>query len=342
MAGAEGQSQAGVEIWARHDWMEGALAWIDALLGDIPASRTLSDAVPRIRSWSTVIPVQSDRGNYWFKAAAPATAYEIRLYPLLAQYAGHWIMTPVAVDAERGRMLLPDGGPSLLHSASGDSLFAQLETIIPHYARLRIRLRPQVQEVLGEVLGAGTPDMRPDQMPTRFDEAMKVVTRISSTRPVEGDPRLLDDLAAYRSTFVAKCEVLSHSPIPPTLDHSDLHPNNILPSVDGTPRFYDWGDSVLAHPFSSMLVFLRSAVDAIGAQPDDPRIDQLRDAYLHEFRAFGSHACLVETLETACRVSMVTRALTWDKALALDPNPNPDWVRAPLEWMASLLDTSWL
>ena len=337
MPGAPDQPQAGVEIWTSDAWLQDALAWIDARLSDIPATRTSTNEVPRIRSWSTVIPVQTDRGNYWFKAAALATAYEIRLYPLLAQHVGPWIVTPLALDAERGWMLLPDGGPSLLHSASGDALFSQLETIIPHYARLQIRLMPQAQEVLR----AGTPDMRPDQMLHRFDEAMEVVTRIGREHPVEGDRKLLDDIAAYRSTFVAMCEDLSRSPIPSTLDHSDLHPNNILPSVEGIPRFYDWGASVLAHPFSSMLVFLRFAGDVIGAQPDDPRMLRLRDAYLDEFAAFGSLACLVETLETACRVSMVIRALTWDKALVIDPSPNPDWVRAPLEWMASLLDQSW-
>lgn len=222
MAGAQSQSQAGVEVWSSDAWLRDALAWTDARLGDIPAKRTSTNEIPRIRSWSTVIPVQTDRGNFWFKAAAPATAYESRLYPLLAEHVGQWIMTPAAVDAERGWMLLPDGGPSLLHSASGDALFSQLEAIIPHYARLQIRLMPQAQKVLH----AGTPDMRPDQMPLRFDEAMEVVTRIGREHPAKGDRTLLDDIAGYRSTFVAMCEDLSHSPIPSTLDHSDLHPTS--------------------------------------------------------------------------------------------------------------------
>jgi hypothetical protein len=210
--------------------------------------------------------------------------------------------------------------------------------IVPHYAELQIGLMPHSDEVLL----AGIPDMRPEHMPRRFDGALDVAAEVAREHPVERDSGLLASIAAYRSTFVGMCERLSRSPVPPTLDHSDLHPNNILPSIDGTPRFYDWGDSVLAHPFSSMLVFMRFAVDVINSTPDDPRMLELRDAYLRAFSAYGPHADLVETLEDACRVSMVIRALTWSRGLALDPNPNPDWARAPLEWMASLLHPSYL
>ena len=40
-----------------------------------------------------------------------------------------------------------------------------------------------------------------------------------------------------------------------------------------------------------------------------------RDAYLGEFRDLGPHAELVATLELACRVAKVARALTWERAL---------------------------
>jgi hypothetical protein len=50
-------------------------------------------------------------------------------------------------------------------------------------------------------------------------------------------------------------------PIEPGLDHNDLHPWNILGIGTGVPAsasattaiFYDWDDSVVAHPFGSAL-----------------------------------------------------------------------------------------
>lgn len=89
------------------------------------------------------------------------------------------------------------------------------------------------------------------------------------------------------------------------------------------------------------LGFMRTNV--LRAADDDPRLLHLRDAYLEPFGDLAPHDELVETLELACRVGKIARALTWDRALrAGDGDPDAEWADAPFETMAALLDDSYL
>ena len=70
-----------------------------------------------------------------------------------------------------------------------------------------------------------------------------------------------------------------------------------------------------------------------------PTRRRLRDAYLAPFEEFGTHAELVETLELACRVGRIARALVWQRAIrAFGAEPvDEQWRSAPGEWLRSLL-----
>ena len=102
-------------------------------------------------------------------------------------------------------------------------------------------------------------------------------------------------------------------------------------------RFYDWGDAVVAQPFASML--------ALGWVPmsDADRLS-LRDAYLGPFGELAPHAELVQTLELACRVGKIARALTWQRSVsAYDPQEVDErWLSGPSESLFSLLEDTWL
>jgi hypothetical protein len=52
-----------------------------------------------------------------------------------------------------------------------------------------------------------------------------------------------------------------------------------------------------------------------GIKPEERAFLHARDAYLEVFSDVAPHAELVETLELACRVGKVARALTWERAI---------------------------
>jgi hypothetical protein len=285
-----------------------AVEWIDAHV-----ARTGEVEVIRERPWSTVLVAPTADGPVWMKVAGAGTAFEVPLYALLARVVPDDVLVPIALDVERSWLLLPDGGTSLGEAGAGpDEVIAALV----EYGRLQRALAPHADELLA----LGVQDMRPAVMPARFEQALAAAGRE------------LPEVAALAPQVGEWCERLAASPLPASLDHNDLHPWNILAG----PRYYDWGDAVLAHPFAAMFVPLGYLQHVHG----DAVLAQARDAYL---AGFGDPAELGDTLELACRVAKIARALTWARAIeAGGGDVDADWADAPAETLEGLLRPGYL
>jgi Phosphotransferase enzyme family len=327
------RSDHGVAAWSTTSWRESAVAWIDSELAGAGRERTGEVEQASLRPWATVQRVPTADGPVWFKATGPGTRFEVGLYELLARTVPERVLTPLGADPARGWIILPDGGPSLGERKSGAELVDALVPALVEYGRLQRELEPHVDELLS----LGVADMRLAAMPERFDQALQA----AAGRPIERR------LGAMAGTVAAWCERLAASPVRTSLDHNDLHPWNIL-VAEGTSavRYYDWGDSVVAHPFAAMLVPLGFVQRGVDAELDDPRFLLARDAYLEVFTDVAPLEELIETLELACRVAKIARALTWERALqaartqgeAVDER----FEDAPLRTLESLLDDSYL
>jgi hypothetical protein len=290
-----------------------AVEWIDAHV-----VRNGEVQLIRERPWATVAVAPTADGPLWFKAAGSGTAFEVPLYGLLARVVPEFVLAPIAADVERAWLLLPDGGVPLGERGAG---LDELAGALAAYGRLQRALAGSVEAMLA----LGVADMRPAVMPERLVEALAAA---GGNAQVEA---MAPEVAEW-------CERLGASPLAASLDHNDLHPWNIL---DG-PRYYDWGDAVVAHPFAAMLVPLGYVKHHHG----DAGLERARDAYLAEFAAEAPHAELVETLELACRVAKIARTLTWERALRAAREQgepiDPFFADAPAETLARLLDPSYL
>jgi hypothetical protein len=319
-------SAYGVTAWASPAWRGAAVDWLDERLAAAGVERTGEVEQPHLRPWATVLKVPTTTGTVWFKAAAPDTAFEAALYEVLARVVPEHVLTPLGVDADRGWLLLPDGGPPIGERLEGRERFEALVEAIVEYGRLQRALAPHV----GELLAIGVADMRPAAMPERFEQALAAAGALAG-------PGKLDHVAAMRDTVARWCERLAGSPVPPSLDHNDLHPWNVL----GGARFYDWGDSVVAHPFAAMLVPL-----GFVQRDGEAHLARAREGYLAVFADLAPHDELVETLELACRVAKIARALIWERALrsarAQGEEIEARFAMAPAETLASILDESYL
>jgi hypothetical protein len=282
-------------------------AWVDAHV-----ERTGPVVLTRERPWGRVWRAPTALGPVWIKEPGAGTRFEVPLYGLLARVVPEDVLVPIAIDEARGRLLLPDGGPPLRDRE--DWLDGLVEALV-EYGRLQRALAPYA----AEMLALGVHDMRPAVMPARFEEALAAA----------GD---LPEVAALAPRVGEWCERLAASPLPASLDHNDLHPGNVLAG----PRYYDWGDAVLAHPFAVALVPL----GMIAARHGEAALVRARDAYL---AGFGEPGELVETLELACRVAKIARALTWVRAIQAGGGAvDPDWADAPANTLALLLAPGYL
>lgn len=328
----------GTEVWSSASWRWGAVSWLDEQLAAAGIERTGEIEQPQVRPWATVLKVPTSVGPVWLKAAAPATASEVRLYELLRRVSPDHALSPIAADLDRGWVVLPDGGPSLGETLNSGELADALTRVLPEYGQLQRNLAPHADELVA----MGLADMRPEVMPRRFDEAFATARIYVGRHGSAEDRETLARVEGLRETYASWCERLALAPVPASLDHNDLHPWNMLVGTDGRARFYDFGDGVVAHPFSSMLLGLGWFPLRLGIEPEDRAFLHARDAYLEVFSDLAPHAELVETLELACRVGKVARALTWERAIRELAEEGAEHADAPFETMGSLLDDSYL
>jgi hypothetical protein len=280
-----------------------------------------------------VLRVPTDGGLVWLKATAHQTAFEVPLYALLTATVPSRVLHPIAEDADRGWLLLPDGGRSLADALPEADAVAVLEQVLPEYGALQVTLAAH----LPALEAAGLDDMRPARMSERFDLTLELAGRGASS----DDREALQSLMRFRPVYEDWVAELAASPVPASIDHNDLHAANILLPLAATAgaRFYDWGDAVVSHPFASMLHGLGWLPPHLGVPWTDPRIERIRDAYLAPFAAFGSPAELVRTLDLACRVGKVARSISWARAIGMGDEAR-GFERAPLQLLLSVAEES--
>jgi hypothetical protein len=133
------------------------------------------------------------------------------------------------------------------------------------------------------------------------------------------------ELASFRGRVVAACGRLEELGIPLSIHHEDFRDGNVVLTAGG-PRFFDWADTVIAHPFFSLQRFLDDVEPPAGGAPWDWRFAEgdpraaLRDAYLEPWAArFGTvpREALIEACELTRRLEGVYQVLRYDAAVDL-------------------------
>lgn len=267
----------------------------------------------RARAWSTVCRAGTAQGAIWLKTCAPGTAHEAGLYLVLARHAPGSVLRPLAVDGDRGWLLLPDGGPSLREVAGAAADLETWERLLGQYADLQRALEGSVTEMLA----AGTPRRGPTDLPTVREDLLADagLMMLGHADGLSVDQRR--HLVAAAPAYAADCSQLESLGIPLTVQHDDLHDNNVFAAgwPGGQMTFFDWGDAVVGHPFGTLLVTLRVVADVTALPYGDPVLLRLRDAYLEAWTGDHDRATLVEAARLAVRVGGVSRADCYRRAL---------------------------
>ncbi|WP_106971717.1 phosphotransferase [Streptomyces xylophagus] len=311
-----GQYEDAKTPWDQATWRDAALGWAGREL----ASRGLREAGRRgvrLRPWSVLvrIPVEAPGAStastaptaVWLKANPPGSAFEAPLTAALARWVPEYVLEPLAVDADRGWSLLPDGGElfwQVLNRGPADP--RAWEEPLRQYATMQRTLVPYTKDL--EQLGV--PSARTTALPEVFDRTVEFIRSVltDNTTPLrQPDPA---QLSALRPRLLNWCEELAELGIPDSLDHSDLHDGQLFNPEPGRFTFFDWGDAAVSHPFCSFLVPAGRITDRYGPEA----LPRLRDAYLEPWTGDGrTTAELRRALSLAGRLGAIGRAVSWGR-----------------------------
>ena len=307
-------SDTALPRWRDEGWLREARAWFTDRLAE--AGVDVGDAqVEQVRAvpWSTLLRIATGAGAFWFKANAVGVAHEAGLVAVLARRCPGHVLPPVAVDAERGWLLVPDGGRTMRQVEGASADLAMWERMLVEYAEMQRAAEPYVDELLA----AGTPDGRPERLPAVRDALLADRDLLMVGQPDGLTEEQLHALVAGAPAYAAMCAELAAVGVPPSLQHDDLHDNNVFaPEAPGGPmRVFDWGDAVVGQPFGTLLVTLRVVAHWTGLPNGAPELLRLRDAYLEPWTDGWDRATLEEACRLALRVGGVLRSDCYRRAL---------------------------
>jgi aminoglycoside phosphotransferase (APT) family kinase protein len=226
---------ASLQPWQREGWFDRASAWIDEVQPDVTEVRQFA-------TWcvSCILRVTSPRGRSWCKAVPAHWAREATVTAVLADLLPGMTPQVLALDAERGWMLLED-----LDGVPADTL-PVAERIVALGAMGE--LHRAAADLTDGLLAGGCLDRRPNVLSDQIAALAQ-----DPTVPITGD--LGERLRAAVPRLQELCAEMAGAPIQSTLVHGDLHAGNLMRVAD---RFvvFDWSDACIADPFVDVLMFL--------------------------------------------------------------------------------------
>jgi len=265
--------------------MDGARAdeWIRATVTPVGPIQVVHE-----QPWSTVLRVPLSDGAAWFKACGSVQHFEARLTARLFARWPDRVPEVLAHGADRSWLLLSDAGIRLADLGNPPESWL---AVLPLYGELQ---RGEA-DYADDHLRHHVPDLRVAGLVRGYEQLLR------ETLPLEEAER--QQLRGFAGRFEQMCAELEASGIPETIQHDDLHMNNVF-SRSGIMRVLDWGDACISHPFASLVATFRFLQERNGLPSDDRWFRRLRDAYLEPWGGG-----LADTFALATRVGTFAYAI---------------------------------
>jgi hypothetical protein len=329
------------QAWLDPVWQAEALGWAESELAALDRDVTGPSEQPHLRPWATALRIPTSGGVAWLKATRPGIAYEGHLLEVFRTRAVPRVVLPIAVHPDRPWLLTDDAGPTLRQTrpdGDGDHDLSAWLRILPEYAAVQRSV--DGEDAVAAMLGAGVPDGRPAVLAGELARLLDDDEAWSRLTPEEAD-----DGAAARAllrtslpAIEAAASELAGLGVAPSIQHDDLHGANIMVGPNGD-RFFDWGDSVVAHPFATLNVTFNSIAHRTGRKLGDPVFDPLRDAYLEAWAGVAPRRSLLRAAELARDLGCIHRSLAWERSVAgLEPGEMDGFDDSVAGWLVELAD----
>ena len=158
-----------------------------------------------------------------------------------------------------------------------------------------------------QFLDLGVPDWRLQKLPIVYADLISKKELLIEDGITSEE---LNTLHQCQSKFSSMCERLSQFKISETLDHCDFHDNNMV--IDPNTHqisIIDWGESVISHPFFSLVNCLTKVAFLYSLNEKDQAYVDLQNACLENWRKFESDNHLLEIMSLAKKLWPVYESL---------------------------------
>jgi len=310
--------------WATDEFREELRAWCESWVGPV-----VDMEQHKLRAWATVWRLRTADGRRWFaKQNCPGQQVEVPLMEALSRLAPQRVVPVTA--ARDGFLLTPDQGP-VFYETAGDDLENWVR-LARDAALLQRELVPHHRELLATGMTELTPQQAPAYAAARIEQY--AVLDPGDSRRLE--PVVADRLRAHLPVVRRWAEQVAALGLPLTLNHNDLHENNVF-DVDGRLRFFDFGDSLMTEPLGVLLVPLNILGEKLGADADDRRLWRVVDAALEVWTDLAPAAELRAALPAALQLGRLGRVESWVRC---QPSQNDEqlaeWGPVAVAWLATL------
>lgn len=309
--------------WGTDEFRVELRDWCAAILGPVT-----SMTQHKLRGWATVWRVETADGAWFAKQNCPGQQLEVPLLAALARLVPDRVVPVTA--ARDGFLLTPDQGP-VFRETAGDEVESWVR-LARDAALLQRELVPHRHELVALGLVELPPEEAPDYLEARVEQHAAMV---------EGDPRRLPPgvaarLLAHRPVVRRWAEEVAALGLPTTLNHNDLHENNVF-DVDGRLRFFDFGDALVTEPLGVLLVPLNILAQKLHAEGDDRRLWRVADAALDVWSDLVPARDLRAALPAALQLGRAGRVESWARCTpSLTDEQLAEWGHVAAAWLGTL------
>jgi hypothetical protein len=312
------------EHWATEEFQDELRAWCASIVGPVTEM-----SQQKLRGWATVWRVETGAGVWFAKQNCPGQQLEVPLMATLAELVPDRVVPVTA--ARDGFLLTPDQGP-VFYETAGDDL-ANWVRLAREAAELQRALVPHHDAVVA----SGVDEL---SLPSAVDYLAARVEQYAALGA--DDPRRLasdvaERLRRHLPVVRRWVEQVAAVGLPPTLNHNDLHENNVF-DVDGRLRFFDFGDALVTEPLGVLLVPLNILGEKLGAGGDDPRMWQVAEAALEVWSDLAPLSELRRALPAALQLGRLGRVESWVRCQpSLSDTELAEWGPTAATWLGTFL-----
>lgn len=310
--------------WSQENYYESIYGWIEEELekANLHVKGNIEHVKESDMTLLLCVPTYED--NYYFKAVGLAAKYEAALSQELYRKCPGKTVDVLSINEKEGWLLMKDLKGEPLRLQKDKRVW---QKAISEYAELQIS---QIGNV-DKFLQMGVPDRR---MRILKEEINNYLEEMCATGLSKEET---NQMLSLLPELLEMCDEME-SNIPASIEHGDLHTNNIR-IVENKFVFFDWGDASISHPFFSTRIFWHALDDLISSEAEWlGMVEEFRPYYLEPWSKFGSMKKIDKTLRISDELACVQRALSWHLYITPNRKDKDDSYNKPSQWLRLMLE----